>query len=1833
MFESKLTTLGRRFQNVLLPLFLLSWTALAGPYDAWAKNCQVKIRNNLTVEENTIPRPLEGIADFPLLVRLNQGNFYFSEANAGGSDIRFTNASDVILPYEIERWDAVAKQAEIWVLVDTVKPSDTTQYIKMFWGKADAVSESNGGAVFSTSNGFAAVWHFAPSDTFGDATTNGSDGANFNSKPDYTGYIGHAREFDGDGDYIQTSDNTMRTTSMLSLSAWANFPTTDNIQTIMFAGDSVSDWGGDLERVTFGIGPISNSGGNVITILAETGRTDIRQKVQPGSANVWHYYNGIADMSSGNSGKGWMYKDGALGEYRDEANSGVNRTYDWLGTRIGAVGNTETSEAEWQGKLDELRVETVQRSADWIKFCYETQRDSQAVVMVLSEAYTTIDPPDIAMQVPSQDTTIEPFQPFTMEATLLLGEGTPTYAWYRNNTQIPGATSLSLELSGAPLTEAGDYFVVATNEGGSDTTETITITFRPVDPPDVTMNIPSQDTTLAPNVPFTLQVTLQPGEGTTTFAWYRNSTVIPGETGTFLKINGNPLTESGDYFVVATNEGGSDTTATITITIPKPVTANFSVSPTDDVERLDAVFVDQSTGDIATYRWDFGDGSPLHVYTNAERTDTIRHTYDSVGTYTATLEVIGIEFAGTSTASSELLEVRARGKNPVTIAGRYLSPTQIEVAFGNYNTLDPVNIIDTLYAQRVGLWFGRDNSISATKADTFKTYSVTSMQAVTNFTDTITVPAPNGPGDTTYLFWVCPIWQGDLSPYSKTNASSVRMRPQNPFSVTGDYVGNKATLPTVDLDTAALDSALLTLTLSNGTLDTAGLSSIEVVWSTNALGGKRTLQPEDLTPGPGGTSYLWGFVNPSFEGDTQTVDISVFLKGRNNLNSDTAQGSFVVGWPAPVNPFTLQISGTSPYSIDVTWNDATGLDSVRVVYSSDTIPTGKLQVLPQGIKTKYAGPPPANRTASISGLNANTRYWVGIQGYANMLWTNITTQSRINAVTQDFTSGEIPNTTVLDSAVFDTTKNTVNVYWHLDSIPATLDLGIMWSTDSILATSIQPGSDSGLVVQSIGQSGVTELDFGPSLVFDTTYHIGLWLRTPGSPWSAPDTPSVGTVRIPNFTWQDITLFPSGQDTIKAFNDKVVLWNDGTFSVTSSDRLYFATPSSLPDGVISVGGGFRFSQDVPIPVHVGIRYDSIPIGMGLDDLGLFRDSAGVLLAVHDTKLDPAKRIVYVKTSDFANDGVPFSFFILADSSHANTALKSTSEVLSESGAVNDTATITGNVANVRWNVFYAKNDEAFSDSRMISGYACGSCAGGEQIRWTIPEAAINTASGVRAIVVVDNGVHSDTIDISRSMQRNNSDLITVASLQWTPVWSTAALTNPDATQVLDEFTEKGSEWAYDSTSFRLFRYVEHPENISHSTGDDWLEYSKANENLFRFVPGRVMWLKTRTDNTLLGLGAGSSFSYKNNAEIKIPSYKWADIALPWNNFTVCIGDILDSTANNKDSVQFYVWRQATAGSESAYTTDVVYTNSIPNMQPKQYKLTSKVRTAYSVFNNTGKEITLRIPPIPSSMSRHTTASTAKRSSSSQGWNFKVISESGEGYQLSPVYCGYTPGDGSRSYLPTSPSFLPYRVGIYDNSLSKVFGHVVTHQLENGGFSFQLVFSNKSENSQTIRFKLEGSSNAPSNMEPRVLRPHSDQWEAARDGWISVEVPGETALRRTVAIGDETYLAGLRSQLLNTKLSLVGCYPNPSRGMIKVQYTIPMNNDIGKIAFGLFNVQGQLVWKKDLTEGFQHGVHHLAWDGRTYNGRTVSPGVYIMKMTTFSASGKPLGTFQESVIRVR
>jgi len=99
------------------------------------------------------------LSSYPLLIRLDKGNFVFSEALPDGADMRFYDRDGRELAYEIERWDSRAGKAELWVSAPALAPQQQGQILVMRWGNPAAQPPAYGPFVWD--GAYRAVYHLA----------------------------------------------------------------------------------------------------------------------------------------------------------------------------------------------------------------------------------------------------------------------------------------------------------------------------------------------------------------------------------------------------------------------------------------------------------------------------------------------------------------------------------------------------------------------------------------------------------------------------------------------------------------------------------------------------------------------------------------------------------------------------------------------------------------------------------------------------------------------------------------------------------------------------------------------------------------------------------------------------------------------------------------------------------------------------------------------------------------------------------------------------------------------------------------------------------------------------------------------------------------------------------------------------------------------------------------------------------------------------------------------------------------------------------------------------------------------------------------------------------------------------------------------------------------------------------------------------------------------------------------------------------------------------------------------------------------------------------------
>ena len=344
------------------------------PMSAWSASHRLTL--NTTASGANVSGNVYG---FPLLIRLSSGNFDFSKAKEDGSDIRFTKSNGTPLPYEIEHWDVESKTAEIWVKMDTVYGDNSTQSLLMYWGNANAFDNSNGAAVFDTANGFQGVWHLNES---GNTIAKDATGNHYNGTPSDTaptsspGMIGSGRSFNGSSNYIQmkgtaTGKLNFPEDGTYTISAWVYADTLD-IGYHMVAGKNNEQYFLGLKRSR----PDTTMRWEFVEYHNKAG-WQITQDFP--SAKVWTYLVGVRKGTTQ-----YLYINENLVDSTIEISRSDTSRYTGDDFTVGRFLSVPAYVYEglcaFSGKIDEVRVSSVERGTDWVKLCYMNQKEQNALV-------------------------------------------------------------------------------------------------------------------------------------------------------------------------------------------------------------------------------------------------------------------------------------------------------------------------------------------------------------------------------------------------------------------------------------------------------------------------------------------------------------------------------------------------------------------------------------------------------------------------------------------------------------------------------------------------------------------------------------------------------------------------------------------------------------------------------------------------------------------------------------------------------------------------------------------------------------------------------------------------------------------------------------------------------------------------------------------------------------------------------------------------------------------------------------------------------------------------------------------------------------------------------------------------------------------------------------------------------------------------------------------------------------------------------------------------------------------------------------------------------------
>ena len=348
----------RHTQKLLLCLGVLALLTVSNSAKAWWDG-NWSYRKKITIDAGAKGGALpETAAGVPLLIRLHDGNFKFTDAKEDGSDIRFVAGDDKTpLKFHLDTYDGLLGVALIWVQVPALPAGQTTD-IYMYWGNAN--SQIGADAKGSYDSDTTLVYHFGEKDLPPhDQTANANNAAAAVHSID-TGMIGRGIHLDGMSPVALPTSPSMviPANGQLTWSAWVKFdaPQPDSV---LFAKRD-----GQNALV---IGMAAGAPYAALTVNGMAQRVAAPAAV---SASAWHHVAVTA------SDKVTLYVDGKPAGTLAAALPAIAGT-----TTIGADPGGDAAVPGFIGDMDEMQISKVARGAGFIAAAFATQGPESAMTV------------------------------------------------------------------------------------------------------------------------------------------------------------------------------------------------------------------------------------------------------------------------------------------------------------------------------------------------------------------------------------------------------------------------------------------------------------------------------------------------------------------------------------------------------------------------------------------------------------------------------------------------------------------------------------------------------------------------------------------------------------------------------------------------------------------------------------------------------------------------------------------------------------------------------------------------------------------------------------------------------------------------------------------------------------------------------------------------------------------------------------------------------------------------------------------------------------------------------------------------------------------------------------------------------------------------------------------------------------------------------------------------------------------------------------------------------------------------------------------------------------
>ncbi|MEI6972259.1 MAG: glycine-rich domain-containing protein, partial [bacterium] len=339
------------WRSLILPVVVLATGVLCAQLSVAG---YVEDSNYLMPVTFTNDSRLNTHTNFPALVVLDTNKVNYSQFMANAQDLRFIDGAGNELRHEVESWmstNSTASNSYIWVQIPTLTPGCV---ITAYWGNAGATLPAyrTNGTVWA--EGYAGVWHMkeASAAQIMDSTANANNSSANPFASTASGMVGDGMT--ASANYATVNDAASLDWTRITFGGW--FKPTDVVaeQGLFAKGlEGANEFGlrvANVEGYTYkGFRAwVDDNGSGGPPVWSPEGSS---------AAGQWQYVVATYDGSTMR-----MYVNGT------ESGSGAS----WSGTPLNSSGALyfgtyyDTTSYKYSGDMDEIRMATVARSANWI---------------------------------------------------------------------------------------------------------------------------------------------------------------------------------------------------------------------------------------------------------------------------------------------------------------------------------------------------------------------------------------------------------------------------------------------------------------------------------------------------------------------------------------------------------------------------------------------------------------------------------------------------------------------------------------------------------------------------------------------------------------------------------------------------------------------------------------------------------------------------------------------------------------------------------------------------------------------------------------------------------------------------------------------------------------------------------------------------------------------------------------------------------------------------------------------------------------------------------------------------------------------------------------------------------------------------------------------------------------------------------------------------------------------------------------------------------------------------------------------------------------------------